>query len=925
MKTGLAIALAALLLAPAAVAQDTGRYTLTVRGIDVTAALAEVVRLTGIELVYPSELASDQRVYCAERDATPEALLRCVLDGTGLDFVRTSSGAYVLIEAAEQTPTPGRLAGRVVDAETGAPLPFAHVLLADASLATAADADGVFAFANLLPGRYEVVATHVAYAPSGPQAVLVEPGDAARVEVVLDGASAEVAPVVVDGLAQRVPSALLGFGERSLGTTPTTSAATGTPDVMAGARAFLGVAAVPAVADLHIQGGGAAEHLVRLDGVAVRDPVALGRHLGAFSPLALDRMTVHKAGFGAALGSQLTGVLDLTHRLGDAAPSATLAVDPVSADVRLGTPVSLSVLGRGHVMVAVRQSLWGLGRTGEDPGLRTLLRDWGTADPVFTSLWLGETVHANALAPATYRPDVSFTDAHAAVRLRPDAFTTLHASVYGARNHVDADRSVVRSDAETSDDLLGFRDGYDWRNGAAQLRATRLVGARAVVGAQVRATHHLSGYAYRFGRRALSALSLANTEADLFATIDGGRGGDADHRLTELALDLDGSLSLAPGREVRAVLGVEHTRAAFAADHDFTAPLDLDAAAWWLTGTLDARATLGLRTTLEAGTRLTYVLERQTLYAEPRASVRYDGAAAFGTYALRVAGGLYRQFVNGFAFRNPGPAAIAPDLLFWLPTTDTSPPRALHLAADALVMPGEAWTLRAEGFARWESRLLALNVPVLQADLTADALPITDPSSALAGASGRALGGSLRIEHQRGGLRAGASYAFERARRTVPGRFDGRRVAVPWSAPHRLRMDADVRLGRLVPGALADDVGVRGLAQAAFGRAWGYRTAYYDYLLSDTALDRSVVSDDLLGALARPNEATLPAEVRLDLGVYLDRRIGPAQLRIDLGVVDALDRANVYDWSRSTPASGGTELARGLPGRRWTAQVRVTL
>ncbi|MEM8600607.1 MAG: STN domain-containing protein, partial [Bacteroidota bacterium] len=103
MRASLAIALAALLFAPPALAQDAGGYTLTVRGVDVTTALAEVVRLTGIELVYPSELASDQRVYCAERDATAEALLRCVLDGTGLDFVRTSSGAYVLIEAPTQT------------------------------------------------------------------------------------------------------------------------------------------------------------------------------------------------------------------------------------------------------------------------------------------------------------------------------------------------------------------------------------------------------------------------------------------------------------------------------------------------------------------------------------------------------------------------------------------------------------------------------------------------------------------------------------------------------------------------------------------------------------------------------------------------------------------------------------------------------
>ena len=36
------------------------------------------------------------------------------------------------------------------------------------------------------------------------------------------------------------------------------------------------------------------QHITLLDGVPVRDPVSLGRYLGAFSPLALNRMTVYQ-------------------------------------------------------------------------------------------------------------------------------------------------------------------------------------------------------------------------------------------------------------------------------------------------------------------------------------------------------------------------------------------------------------------------------------------------------------------------------------------------------------------------------------------------------------------------------------------------------------------------------------------------------
>ncbi|MEM1043105.1 MAG: carboxypeptidase regulatory-like domain-containing protein [Bacteroidota bacterium] len=871
-------------------------YDLTVRGATLQDALAEVVRLTGIELVYPSDLAPEQRVFCAHRAGSVETLLQCILDGTGLDYVRSSTGAYVLIEAVVAEPLPGRLAGRVVDAETGEPLPFAHVLLTDASTATAADTDGLFAFADLRPGRYQVVATHVAYRASAPRPVWIEPGTAERLEIALDGRGAEAEPVVVDGLAQRLPSALLGLGAAE--PAEATPYATASADVMAGARRVLGVSATPALADLHVQGGSPTEHVVRLDGVPVRDPVVLGRHLGAFSPLALGRMTVQKAGFGTAAGSQLTGAVDFAHRLGSDRSGAEVLLDPVGVNVRLSGP--LGARG-GQAMAAVRHSAWS---AVEDPGVRRLLDAWGRADPVFTGLWLERPVSADALAPALYRPDVSFTDLHAAARFRPSPYATLHASAYYARNQVDADRTATLASTGEPDRLLAFRDAYDWLNGTGQVRYRHLVGARGVVGVQARAAHHDSGYAYRFGQAERSG--TPGEDAALLGRIGDGRGGDAAHALTELALDADGTFSLEPGTDLTAGLGVEYARARFRAGHDFIAPLALDAAAWSLTGRLDGQATLGLRTVLEGGVRLTFLPARQTLYAEPRAAVRYDGAAPFGAYALRLAGGLYRQFVSGFAFRNPGPAAVAPEVLFWLPTTSEAPPRALHLAADALVMPGMRWTLRAEAFARWESRLLALDAPALQGPG-----PVRDVATAVAPASGRTLGAGLRLEYEGDRVRSSASYSAEHARRTVPGRYDGRRVATPWTVPHRLGLDADVRLGR--------GLGVRGSGQALLGRSWGYRGAYYDYLPAASGL----VAEEFRDTLGAPEQDRLPAALRLDLGVYLARRVGPAWVRLDLGLLDALDGGDVYDWSRSTLGAGGVPVERGVPGRRWSAQLRV--
>ena len=909
-------ALTLILLAGVAAAQAQpvpDGYTATFRNAPLDRALATVVDLTGIELVYSAPLVAGKRAACAERSASAEALLVCVLRGTGLDFVRSSSGAYVLIEAVREEPARVRLAGRVVDAETGAPLPYAHVLLADGTGATAADADGLFALAGLLPGDHRLVATHVGYAPASVRADAVAPGAGRLVDVRLAPERAASGPVVVDGLTQRLPSERLGIGERG-GSGAGREAArkralaavggVGTADVARGAAGVLGVSAALPLGDVHVQGGATAEHVTRLDGAPVRDPVALGRHLGAFSPLALGRMTVRKAGFEAEHGSALAGVVDLEHDVAADRPGAVVQVDPVSVNGRVATPLRLGS-AEGAAAVTLRQSTWDAYR---DPGLADLLADWSQFDPAFTGLWLGVPVAAGALRPADDAHDVDFSDLHAAVRLQPDPFGTATASLYRARNHVAARRTATL--AESPDRLLGVRDDYNWTNWAGTVRYSLLVGARGLVAVRARASDHRSSYGYRFGMRAGGAADDA-----FYAGLADARGADARHALTERAVEAEGTLSLGPGRELSASFGAEHVGARVEAANGFVAPFTVDTDSWFATSSLGARATLGVRTTFEGGVRLTAVPARATVYAEPRASARYDGEwAGVGSFAVRLAGGLYRQFVNGLAVRSASPAAVVPELFVWLPTTaDVAPPRSVHLAADALVLPGERWTLRAETFARFAGRALALDVPALVA-AGPDAPTERDPADVVAAVRGSAVGAGVRAEYAGPRLRAAAAYSAERARRTVPGRFGGREVPTPWEAPHRL--SADVRLG--VGGGVA----VEGAGRAVFGRTWGYRAAYYDYLLGPEA---PALADGFASALADPEDAELPALVALDLALAWERSVGLGRLAVRVSLANALGRENTFDWAPRSLDAGGAVLPRTLPGRRWTASVRVAL
>jgi hypothetical protein len=888
-------ALLALLLAPGvahgqARESEGDRFTVVFRGAALDEALGEIVGLTGIDLVFNTELVAERRVYCVRQHVPAEELLRCTLAGSGLDYVRSSSGAYVLIVAPRQRPPPARLAGRVVDAVSGQPLPYAHVLLADA--ATTADADGFFLLSGVEPGWHSLTATYVGYRVTVLDEVWVEPGSTERVVVPIEPAALALAPVVIDGLSQRLPSERLGRLEAP---PAPAGALVATRDVMRGAAATMGVSSALPLADLHVQGGQSSEHVTRLDGVPVRDPVALGRFLGAFSPLALADATVHKAGFGVAHGSHLTGAVDLRHDLyGDGSRIAVQA-DPVSLNARLAVPVRMGQASDGRLLLAYRHSAWDLFR---DAGLTELLQRSNQVDPLITSVWLRQPVRAGDVEMLAHRPEVAFSDAHAAVHLRPDLFTTVGGSLYRAGNFVATSQRALFLNGGHQQHL-DFRDEYDWSNWAGQVRVSRLIGARAVASVRARGSHHASSYAYWYAAEDQYAPG-EYAEAEAFAA----------HRLVEAGLDADVSLSVGPGRDLELGVSADVVDAHFEALNAFVPRLDVDVREVLLSGYAQGRLGIGQGLSLEGGSRLAVLPRSGRVFAEPRAGLRLDGSLAGSDgYAVRLAGGLYRQFVNGFAFRSAGPASLVPELWFWLPVAGgIDPPRAFHLTLDGLLLPAGGWTLRAETYARWEPHVLALDVPALMDRTADDAGGRLDPATVVAGARGYALGLGMGAGWDGRRVAVRASYSLEQTRRTVPSISSETPLMVPWAEPHRLSGSARVDLR----GGFAVEAAGRGI----WGRRWGLRDAYYDYLGGSSEGGFTVDT-------TQPDHERLPPLLVLDGRVTYRPAVRTARLLLEAGVANILDRDNVIDWSVDGPEDGRAVSPRLLPGRRATFAVRV--
>ena len=864
-------------------------------------ALQELVEVSGIDLVYRSELVADRRVFCSIKQETPERILQCILKESGLDYIQSSTGTYVIIESLEESPLFGNLAGRITDLDTGAPLPYANVLLADASSGATTDDDGLFRFSSLISGTHQLVVTYVGYETTV-DTVWIGPGQN-NTQIRLRSRDVSVGPIVIDGLEQRLPSSGLGTGSLAREQLSRLSAS-GTSDAIQEAGRIAGVGIQQPLAALHIQGSAGNEHVTLLDGAPVRNPVSMGRHLGAFSPLAIKRLTVHKAGYGAQHGSNLTGYVAVDH---DVAPAnafeGALMLDPVSTNIRLQSRFAENDDRGGSLLAAYRTSNWDVY---QDRGVQTLLRHWNAIDPLLGTLWIGQTVNQSTFNRHIQQPEVSFNDLHLAGRFNPGAFHNVHASLYRASNRLASDLAAYNQpDLLESGLFILTRDRYSWLNWASQIRHSWLIDARMVLNTQLKGSWHDSGYSYKGLNDSIESAptpDLLDRAVESYQdALEVRRGSAEQNKIREYTLT--SALSYSISANHHAELGLETSVASsrFFFRHARVDTIDYNLDTAFFAGYLHDRIALNAYAVLEPGIRVTYAPLRKTVYAEPRIALRLDGNLnPLGAYAFRLAGGVYRQFVNQFELTSLGPTSAVPSILFWLPVDRSlAPPRAFHLTAETLLNLTQSWSINLEAYAKWMPRMLAVDYARLQET------PLhRNPSRQdrfITATRGRAYGFSVQIQRKRDRISYNVLYGFNRSLQRYPDRFDDAILPSPWNVPHRISFDATA----LLTGLLSMEVNWI----SEWGRSWAYRRAYYDFFGFGNS-SFSVFPFEL----GTPSNDKLPGYRRLDVGLTYTLQLRRFKSPLRLFVINVLDRQNVFDQSFEPGESGLILAPRTLPG-----------
>ena len=871
---------------------QTTRHDFSVVDLPLDEALTLFSEQTGVSVAYFSDVVAEIRTTCQTTNATPENLLRCLLEPTGLTVERLPSGTVVIRNDREPAAPLIRPNGIVVDAQTGMPLAHARLTLLDLGRTVYANEAGLFTFPPLTPGSYIVSATYIGYR-STTDTLHVAAADSARYELRLEPDPVVMEPVVVDGVFGQTTGSGLGQARLEQGQLQTQPSTLGAADVLRSADVLTGIRFDEAGANLHVQSGDAGEHQIRLDGSPVFVTPHLGGLLGPFSPLALKRVTIHKAGFGAAEGSQTSGVVVAEHRLHQQGEEPfELQVDPLSLNAHIGLARPLGSKSRLNLMTAARIGLWPYLQAAP---LAPILDQWSRPDLFFVE---GPFYLLNApnrtppgLADLQPRLDLQFSDVHAALRFRFNRLRSLKASFYRGGHTLHNTLEPTFEDLQRNPSLFLFsiNDATTRLNESGQIRFDTVIGSRLLAGIRVRGSRYRLEHDYTLRDSIVYGVNLVVQEVVTEPVRD-------VNRVREWAIETSFETAAHPSHYLRFGFDLVQTTSRFdiaAANgailiddvisdslviqrrriiHDIRSPR--------FALYVEDRLRLSERVTAELGLRLTALRDSNLLYAENRAAVQYDHPGRL-PWSVRAATGLYRQFLNQVDVSSSNMGTLLPLLRFWLPSDGSiAPPKVAHWTLDALLVR-PTWRMRLEAYAKAYLHLLALgNVEPRSLD---DTTAFARQSDFLESGRGQAFGLSAAIDKQLGAVRLHTRLAWSRTRRRTLTRFDGRWTSVPWNIPLRFDLNATWTLNR--------NLTLQSRWRSLWGRAMGFRQAYYDYF-SVNPETRFFDPFDLNA----PNEHILPALHQLDFSLTYAAAWGPVGLRAQVGVLNVLDRTNVADW-----------------------------
>jgi hypothetical protein len=873
--------------------QRADRFSFNFKGEPLAQALETVARETGIDMVYDPKIVQGIEVYQRIRRESVPNILNRILKGSPLDFVTLSSGTVVIVETVREPVSYGSYNGKVIDRQTGEALPGASVMFANASGGTSAGPSGTFSLPRLVTGTYTIIFSYVGYEAVS-KTIQINPNRGLREKIVLKPKPVDFTPIVITGHQPQLPN--------TASVSPNSEWEPVGPmqDPIRSLSLFSGVQHGLSMTGLHLQGGREGEHRILLDGVPVYNPYSFGQMFSAFSPYAIGKVELHKAGYGVAEGSQISGLVNLEHDLGGVERNRlTFQADPLSVNLRGDLYIPGDDESSLKVMAAARSNYWDIY---EEPRLNNILNDWDQLDPLVTGLLIDSDEDPSLYRPREHRADVRFYDVHLASRYQINDYKSLSSSFYAGKNEVST--GLLREAAPEFDLPRYFyaRDKYKYQNFMGRLAYQQEISprfnwrSRASISLNKLRHRYLIGTSDNAGIPNLS--NGSNLAFDSFQTLSVQQGLPDQrntNRIRHIILRTDGTYHFSPAFELEGGLQADLVTSGVDLNDLFYLPTLSEQQSAFYSSYLNGTMRTGDYWKFTLGNRLTYENTSRQFYAEPRAGIQYDRPESdIGSWSARLAGGLYRQFVNQYEITNPGPTSLIPSLSVWSHAGTSKKPKAWHLSGSFRLEPTRSTTLNLEAFYKWQPTTYRLSYDNLLEGVAEN----RSSFDAFAEATKmETFGTGLRLNQSllESKLQFLAGYDFSYNRIDLDRQF-GRTLPAPWNEPHRLQFRT---LWKIVPQFTAV-----AKWQSIYGRSWGFRQSYYNYLFFQ---ERGAFGDYSFGT---PENDRLSPFHQLDLSFIYQPSLNFTDLEMRMDLINVMDRRNTIDWSLQQPRSGGSETDR---------------
>jgi outer membrane receptor protein involved in Fe transport len=247
--------------------------------------------------------------------------------------------------AAAQT---GKITGIVTDAESGAPLDGAQVILQGSGLQTLTGSNGRYVLINIPPGTYSILARRIGYQGAEFTNVLVQIDVTRTVDFPLAVATATTVEAikVTDEVAPLVQPGTTGSGINIQADEIASLPVTNITGILALQQGFLEIPQntdIVAFADtrrnplnpISIRGGRGGETQTSIDGVPINNFVFGGRAFD-INNAAVEQLDFQRGGFEAQYGNALSGVINIATREGGTRLAGSLQLESSAVGGALG-------------------------------------------------------------------------------------------------------------------------------------------------------------------------------------------------------------------------------------------------------------------------------------------------------------------------------------------------------------------------------------------------------------------------------------------------------------------------------------------------------------------------------------------------------------------------------------------------------------